>query len=486
MGNPRGFLEIKRKDPGYRPVKERVRDYAEVERELPPEEVERQSSRCMDCGVPFCHGCGCPLANLIPEWNALVGEGHWKEALELLGSTNNFPEFTGRVCPAPCEASCTVGLHDAPVNIRQIERALAERGFAEGWIPFAPPAPRKGGRVAVVGSGPAGLALADTLNKLGRGVTVYERDGVVGGLLRRGIPEFKLDKNIIERRVELMRSEGVVFETGVAVGADISGSYLLKRFDAIAVACGAEEPRDLKAPGRELDGVHFAMDFLAPPDVRAGKSRADADGPSAKGKKVLVIGGGDTGSDCVGTSARQGAESVVQIEIMPEPPSERSEHTPWPDWPYKKRTSSSHEEGCERMWNVMTKKFIGAKGKVTGVEAVKVEWETDGDGRPVKFREVPGSKFKIEADLILLAMGFVGVRKGDAVDSLGLDLDDRGNVKVDERGASSVPGVFAAGDAATGASLVVRAIAAGRKLAFEIDEWLARLEEAAGCRCHKG
>jgi len=480
MGNPRGFLEIKREDPGYRPVKERVGDYDEVERRLTPEEIERQAARCMDCGVPFCHGCGCPLANYIPEWNALVGDGHWKEALELLSATNNFPEFTGRICPAPCEASCTVGLHGDPVTIRQIERELVERGFAEGWIPLAQPAPRKGGKVAVVGSGPAGLAVADTLNKLGRDVTVYERDGVIGGLLRRGIPEFKLDKEIVARRVALMRAEGVKFEPGVAVGIDLSGSYLLKRFDAVAIACGAEEPRDLKVSGRGLDGIHFAMDFLAPPSVRSGKRMAEADEISAKGKKVLVIGGGDTGSDCVGTSIRQGAKSVVQIEIMPEPPPERSEHTPWPDWPYEKRTSSSHKEGCERMWNVMTEEFVGKNGGVVGIKAARVEWETAADGHPVKPTKTPNSEFQLDADLIFLAMGFTGVRKNDVVESLGLALDERGNVETDDVGATSVDGVYAAGDAATGASLVVRAIAAGRNLAFEMDK---RLDAIAACAC---
>ena len=472
MGNPRGFLDIDRKDPVYRSKKERVLDFNEVEVRLSEKEVQAQAARCMDCGIPFCHGAGCPLANVIPEWNDLVYNGHWEDALKLLLSTNNFPEFTGRICPAPCEAACTVGLDGDAVSIRQIELALVEKGFEQGLISQKQPTQRSGQCVAVVGSGPSGLAVADLLNKKGHNVIVYEKNVYPGGLLRYGIPDFKLAKNIIERRVELMEREGVIFETSVEVGKDISGEYLAKKFDVVVITAGAEVPRDLPVPGRELKGVHFAMEFLAQQNrTNSGEKFTDKK-ISAKGKNVVVIGGGDTGSDCVGTSIRQGAASVTQIEIMPKPPEDRSEFTPWPQWPYQLRTSSSHKEGCDRKWNIKSVNFEGKSGKITKINAVEVKWEFDAQGRPAKMADVEGSEFSLDADLVFLAMGFTGVTKNGPVADLKLDLDQRGNISVNENGMTSTKGVFAAGDSATGASLVVRAIASGRKLAASIDDFL--------------
>lgn len=474
MGNPRGFLDVERKEPGYRPVAERLKDFKEVETRLSDDEIKKQSSRCMDCGVPFCHGCGCPLSNNIPEFNDLVYRNHWKQALDILLSTNNFPEFTGRVCPALCEASCTVGMHGDPVLIRQIELSVVEKGFQEGYITPKPPAERTGKKVAVIGSGPAGLAIADQLNKMGHQVTVYERDLSVGGLLRYGIPDFKLDKGVVQRRVDLMAAEGVVFETGIEIGKDISGAYLLKRFDAVCLANGARAPRDLKVPGRDLDGIHFAMELLHQQNRRVAGEPVTEKPILAQGRKVLVIGGGDTGSDCVGTSNRHGAVAVTQVELMPCPPEQRSENTPWPQWPYQLRTSSSHKEGCTRMWDVQTKSFEGKDGRVTKANMIKVEWEFDALGRPMKFKEIAGSEFSIDTDLVLLAMGFVGPVKNGLLQELGLEEDARGNVKTDAGFMTSREGVFAAGDVATGASLVVRAIAAGRNLANSVNAFLLK------------
>lgn len=473
MGNPRGFLEVDRKEPGYRPVDERLKDYKEVEKHLSDDDIKKQASRCMDCGIPFCHGCGCPLSNNIPEFNDLVYRGHWQDALNILLATNNFPEFTGRICPALCEASCTVGMHGDPVLIRQIELAVIEKGFQEGYIKPTPPVVRTGKKIAVIGSGPSGLAAADQLNRLGHTVTVYERDLSCGGLLRYGIPDFKLDKSIVQRRVDLMKAEGVTFETGIEVGRDIAGGYLIKKFDAVCLANGAKAPRDLKAPGRELNGIHFALELLHQQNSRNAGEPIVGEPVCAKGKRVLVIGGGDTGSDCVGTSNRQGALSVTQIEIMPKPPEGRSEHTPWPQWPYQLRTSSSHKEGCERMWNIQTRNFEGKDGKLTKVNLIKVEWEIDAaTGKPLKFKEIPGSEFSLDVDLVFLAMGFVGPVKNGLLQELGLEEDKRGNVKVGADFMTSTPGIFAAGDIATGASLVVRAISAGRKMAESVDKWL--------------
>lgn len=473
MGNPRGFIEVERKEPGYRPVHQRIRDYKEVEKRLTPEEIKLQASRCMDCGIPFCHGCGCPLGNMVPEFNDLVYNGRWKEALQIIYSTNNFPEFTGRICPALCEAACTSGLDGNPVSIRQIELSVIEKGYEDGIIKPEPPASRTGKKVAVVGSGPAGLAVADDLNKMGHSVTVFERDRKPGGLLRYGIPDFKLDKKIIDRRLEIMAREGVVFETHVNIGTDMSAQFLLDRFDAVCITCGAKIPRDLPIPGRELRNVYFAMDFLWQQNCRNSGEEFNNEDILATGRKVLVIGGGDTGSDCVGTSLRQEAASVTQVEIMPEPPEERDSSTPWPLWPYQKRTSSSHKEGCTRMWNILTKSFEGdSAGNVRKLNAVKVEWEIV-NGRPTKFKEIPGSEFVIEADLILLAMGFTGAEKKGALEQFGVEFDNRGNVKSDSESGLAVGKVFAAGDVASGASLVVRAIAAGKKLAKSVNKFLS-------------
>jgi glutamate synthase (NADPH/NADH) small chain len=471
MGKPRGFIEIERNEPGYRPVPERIKDFNEVECHPTDKQIVEQSSRCMDCGVPFCHGCGCPLNNVIPEINDLVCHGMWQEALKVLLTTSNFPEITGRICPALCEAACTVGINSEPVTIRQIEIWLAEKGFSEGAIRPCPPTHRTGKKVAIIGSGPAGLAVADCLNHKGHDVTVYERDGFAGGLLRYGIPDFKLSKKIVQRRVNLMAEEGVCFETGVEIGKDISASFLTKRFDAICLCNGAREPRDLPVPGRELKGTYFAMDYLHQQNAILGGEKIHGQQIIAKGKHVVVIGGGDTGSDCVGTAIRQGAKSVTQLEIMPQPPESRHDSTPWPLWPYVVRNSSSHKEGCERMWSVLTKSFTG-DDSVKKLNLVRLEWETDTAGRPVKMKEIPGSEFSLKAELVLLAMGFTGVKRFGAVEQFNVQIDKRGNVITDADGKTSEPGIFAAGDIASGPSLVVRAIAAGRKLAESINKAL--------------
>jgi glutamate synthase (NADPH) small chain len=470
MGNPRGFLDVDRQEPGYRPKEERIKDFKEVEKRLSDEEIMQQASRCMDCGIPFCHGCGCTLSNMIPEFNDLIYQDKWREALEILLMTSSFPEFTGRICPALCEASCTLGINCEPVSIRQIEVSLIERGFKEGWLQPSIPEKRSGKRVAVVGSGPAGLAVANALNQMGHSVVVYERDAYVGGLLRYGIPDFKLDKDIIQRRINLMEQEGIKFETKVDIGNDISGEYLAKKFDAVCLTVGARVPRDLPIFGRELDGIHFAMDFLHQQNRQVSGEGVPETEITATGKKVVVIGGGDTGSDCVGTSIRQGAASVTQIEIMPEPPESRDESTPWPDWPYQKRTSSSHKEGCERLWNIMSQSFKG-NGKVEKIDVVKVAWEMDG-ARPVKPVPVAASEFSIDADLVLLAMGFTGVEATGMVEQFNIKLGSRGGIETDDQGMTSTDGVFAAGDSVAGPSLVVRAMEAGRVLAANINDWL--------------
>ncbi|MCK5843277.1 MAG: glutamate synthase subunit beta, partial [Victivallales bacterium] len=410
MSNPKAFIEIKRLDAEYRPVEERIKDFNEVEKYLfhTPAAIIQQSERCMDCGIPFCHGGGCPLCNVIPEFNELVTNGRYEEALRIMLSTNEFPEFTGRVCPALCEAACTAGLNDDPVAIRQIELAIAEMGFEKGWMKNDKPHAKTGKKVAVIGSGPAGLVVANKLNRLGHSVTVFERSETPGGLLRYGIPDFKLAKSVVKRRVDLMTEEGVVFETGVSVGVDMSLELLRRKFDAVCLCGGAGTPRDLPIPGRELCGIHFAMPFLTQQNKRVAGEQITEEEISAKGKKVLVIGGGDTGSDCVGTSIRQGAASVTQIEIMPKPPETRSEATPWPEWPYKLSTSSSHKEGCERMWDVTSKSFEGENGLIKRIKATKVAWSVNDKGLPAKFAEVPDTAFELEADLVLLAMGFVG------------------------------------------------------------------------------
>jgi len=469
MGQVKGFLEHKRQNAGKRPVEQRIHDYAELELSLTPDQIRAQAARCVDCGIPFCHGAGCPLGNPIPEMNDLVYQGRWRQACEVLHETNNFPEITGRVCPAPCEAACTLAVNDEPVLIRHIEYQIVERGFAEGWIVPLKPRVRTGKKVAVIGSGPAGLAAAQQLARRGHDVVVFEQDARVGGMLRYGIPDFKLEKRIIDRRIEQLMAEGVDFQTSVAVGQDISGRYLRKMFDCVLLAMGARQPRDLKVAGRENANILFAMDYLTAQNrVNSGES-PDLQTPSAKDKVVVVIGGGDTGSDCVGTARRQGAREVYQLEILPKPPERRPGDTPWPDWPRIMRTSSSHEEGCQRRWSVMTKAITGSAGKVRELHACEVEWVRQGDGW--KLKELPGTDFSLRTDLVLLAMGFVHVVHEGLVENLGLKLDGSGNI-VTTQYQTSDPWVFAAGDAASGASLVVRAIDGGRSAATAIDRWL--------------
>ena len=475
MGLPAGFLEIERKDRPYEKVEKRLKNYREFVLPLPPAEVGRQGARCMDCGVPFCHN-GCPVNNLIPDWNELVRRDRWRDALDMLHSTNNFPEFTGRICPAPCEAACTLNIDDNPVTIKSIECAIVDRGWEEGWIAPLVPAKKTGKRVAVVGSGPAGLACSQQLARAGHAVTLFEKSDRVGGLLRYGIPDFKMEKRLIDRRMRQMEAEGVEFRTGVEVGDTLSIKSLLEGYDAVALTGGAELPRDLDVPGRELDGIHFAMDFLVQQNKRVAgddEARAAPRGTlSAKGKHVIVIGGGDTGSDCVGTSNRHGAASVTQLEVMPRPPEHENKALTWPDWPLKMRTSSSHEEGAAREFAVLTKRAIGKDGRVTALECVHVEWVKGADGR-MGMQEVAGSAFELKADLVLLAMGFLGPRKPGMVEQAGVALDPRGNVAADVADyKTSVPRLFAAGDMRRGQSLVVWAIREGRQCARAIDEAL--------------
>jgi glutamate synthase (NADPH/NADH) small chain len=480
MGKVTGFMEFERLEEGYLPVDERVRNYKEFVIVLDDGAAKIQAARCMDCGTPFCNS-GCPVNNIIPDFNDLVFRQDWKRALDTLHSTNNFPEFTGRICPAPCEAACTLNINDAPVGIKSIEHAIIDRGWQEGWVIPEPPAQRTGKRVAVIGSGPAGLAAAQQLARAGHDVTVFEKNDRVGGLLRYGIPDFKMEKHHIDRRVAQMQAEGVTFRTGVLVAdlpADsrvtnwareaISPSQLLETFDAVLLAGGAEQPRDLPVPGRDLQGVHFAMEFLPQQNkVNAGDSLSGQ--IRADGKHVIVIGGGDTGSDCVGTSNRHGAVSVTQFELLPQPPEQENKALTWPYWPIKMRTSSSHEEGCEREFAIATKEFIGENGRVTALKSVHVEWK---DGRMV---EVPGTEKILKADLVLLAMGFVSP-VGSILDAFGVDKDGRGNARATTDGercyTTNVPRVFAAGDMRRGQSLVVWAIREGRQAARAVDEFL--------------
>lgn len=473
MGKVTGFMDYERHDPGYRPIAERVKDFKAVELRLSEAELTEQAARCMDCGTPFCHGCGCPIENVIPEFNDHVYQGRWKEALDILLEKDNFPEFTGRICPALCEGSCVLGINKEPVAIRQIELAIIEKGFELGYMKPCPPAVRRKERVAVLGSGPAGLTIADTLNHAGYKVVVYDADAKPGGILRYGIPEFKLEKWVVDRRVQLMQDEGVVFENQVRVGDDISYHYLQNRFDAICLSGGARDARDINVPGRELKGIHFAMDFLVQQNMRLGGEPVDSSREIlATGRNVLVIGGGDTGADCVGTSIRQGAKSVTQIEILPQPPPTRAPSTPWPLWPLQLRVSSSHKEGCTRRWSVATKEFIGKAGAVQSLRAVEVEWVPPaGGGRPALV-EKPGTEFVMEADLVLLAMGFTGPGRNKIVEGLAIKTEPNGVIWRDKQNMTNIPGVFVAGDMTQGASLVVRAMRDGRQAAAGIAAYL--------------
>jgi glutamate synthase (NADPH/NADH) small chain len=471
MADPRGFLKVVRKDAGNRAIHERIADYSEVEQTLNSEDRALQASRCMDCGIPFCQW-GCPVDNLIPEWNEKLYKGDWKAAIDLLHSTNNFPEFTGRICPAPCEHSCVLNIGEEPVTIRENEVAIVEKAFAEGYIKPCPPALRTGKTVAVIGSGPAGMAAADLLNKAGHTVTLFEKDEKPGGLLRFGIPDFKLNKYTIDRRIKLMEEEGVVVKCSMEIGKDISAEELVGSFDAVCLTIGAMKPRDLPVPGRELDGVHFAMDFLSQQNrVVAGQQIPYDTRISAEGRHVLVIGGGDTGSDCVGTSIRQKAKSVTQIEILPKPPEKRTNDNPWPYYGKILKTSTSHEEGCERRWNISTVKFNGMQQRVVSADIEQVEWSLVNGSHAMK--PVPGTKETIPADLVLLSMGFVHPVIEGLVTDLGLNLSERNNIRVSGNHQTSIDNVFAGGDAITGASLVVNAIASGRRVAKSVNGFLS-------------
>jgi glutamate synthase (NADPH/NADH) small chain len=470
MGDVKGFLKIKRGHSDYRPVSERVKDYKEVAVLRPEAKSRDQGSRCMDCGVPFCHW-GCPLGNYVPEWNDLVYRGHWKKAMESLSSTNNLPEVTGRICPAICEFACVLGYNDDPVTIRENELDIIEHAFKKGWIKANPPKKRTGKKVAVIGSGPSGLACAAQLNKAGHKVTVFERDEKAGGIMRYGIPDFKLDKSVLDRRIKIWKKEGIIFKTSTEAGADYKASRLKKDFDAIVLAGGSRVPRDLTIPGRELGGIHFAMDYLMQSNRRvAGGKVHFGKLIDAKNKKVVVIGGGDTGSDCVGTAHRQGASSVTQIELLPQPPECRTKAFPWPKYPMLLKTTTSHEEGGARYWSVSTKRFEGAGGKLKKLICVKVEMGRDDKGCML-IKDVPGSEFEIEADLVVLALGFLHPEKG-LLGQLGIELDARGNVKTGADHATSVKKIFAAGDMRRGQSLIVWAVSEGRRAAHFVDKFL--------------
>jgi glutamate synthase (NADPH/NADH) small chain len=472
VGELGGFLKIHRVEPRKRPKTERVEDFKEYVVLLPQAELREQGARCMDCGIPFCHS-GCPLGNLIPDWNDLVYRDRWKEAIDALHATNNFPEFTGRICPAPCEAACTLDINDDSVTIKQIEQAIADRAFEEGWIKPEPPPFRTGRTVAVVGSGPAGMAAAAQLNKAGHSVTLFERNDRIGGLMRYGVPDFKLEKRFVQRRADLMEAEGVEIRTGVDIGVDITADELRERFDAVVIAIGSTIPRDLPVPGRELDGVHFAMEYLEQRNRYVAGDPPPAKPISAAGKHVVIIGGGDTGADCLGNSHRERPASVTQFELLPEPPPERpDDRTPWPQWPLVLRTSGAHEEGGERRYSVMTTHLTGEDGRVTHLHGHEV-------AGPPSFDKVEGTEFTIQADLVLLAMGFLHPQHEGLLDQLGVERDGRGNVADDEF-ATSVPGVFACGDARRGQSLVVWAISEGRQAARSADRYLSGLGGEAG------
>lgn len=475
MGKPTGFLEYPRKDRGYKPVEERIRHFNEFIVPLDEEDISVQGARCMDCGIPFCHQ-GCPVNNIIPDWNDLVWKGEWQRAIEVLHSTNNFPEFTGRICPAPCQEACTLNLVDQPVTIKTIECAIVDKAWENGWIGPLPATHKTGKKVAIVGAGPAGMACAQQLARAGHQVTLFEKNDRIGGLLRYGIPDFKMDKSCIDRRVRQMEAEGVQFRPGTCIGTDIKSRELLDQFDAVALTGGSEQPRDLPAPGRDLQGIHFAMEFLPQQNrLEAGDTLPADLTITATGKHVIVIGGGDTGSDCIGTSIRQGAKSVTQLEILPKPPEKEDKQLTWPNWPDKMRTSTSQEEGMTRDWSVATKEFIAENGRITKIRCIRVEWHKDDQGT-WQMSEVEGSGFELDADLVLLAMGFIHPLHDGMLEELGVDYDSRGNVKGDTEGQNayktSIDGVFAAGDMRRGQSLVVWAIREGRQCARAIDQYL--------------
>jgi glutamate synthase (NADPH) small chain len=465
-------LKINRLEPGYRDIAERLGDFNEVEKSLSIDEIKAQASRCLTCGTPFCHGYACPLANIVPEINEFISMGRWKDALKLLLSTHPFPEFTARICPALCEGSCVLGINESPVTIRQVEKMIIETGFEKGWVRPRPPLKRRTEEIAVIGSGPAGLAAAERLNRKGYRVTVFEKELNPGGLLTYGIPNFKLDKRIVMRRIKLMQDEGVIFECGTEAGRDLSFNYLKRHFSVIILTGGTGQPRDLDIPGRELKGIHFAMDLLKAQNKRLlGEPLTGENDISARGKKVAVIGGGDTGSDCIGTVLRQGAKSVCQLEIMPRAPESRAEENPWPLWPLIDRASSSHQEGGNRRWSVDTKMFEGNReGEVKRLHCCEVKWAKE-EGRAVPVR-IENTDFVIEADLVLLALGFLGPGPDPLADAIGLERDQRGSLLVNAQHMTSMPGIFSAGDMARGQSLVVRAIADGVAAAEDVDSYL--------------
>jgi glutamate synthase (NADPH/NADH) small chain len=458
-------MEFARETPTRRPIADRVHDWLEVYEEFPKAHLQQQASRCMDCGIPFCHQ-GCPLGNIIPDWNDLVYKDLWRDAIGRLHATNNFPEFTGRLCPAPCEASCVLGINSDPVTIKQVELTIIETAWKEGWIQPEPPLVKTGKRVAVIGSGPAGMAAAQQLARAGHDVELYERDDRIGGLMRYGIPDFKMEKWVVDRRLDQMRAEGVKFVTGTVVGKDITDEQLRKQYDAVGLTMGAEQARELPVPGRDLKGIHLAMDYLTQQNKRVAGDTDLGEPITAKGKRVVIIGGGDTGSDCLGTAHRHGAIEMHQFELLPEPPPQRADSTPWPLWPMQLRTSHAHEEGCDRQWSVSTTKFSGHNGHVTKLHAHRVAFENG------KFLPIPNTEFTMDVDLVLLAMGFTGPVKNGLLDNLGVQYDSRGAVAVNEQFMTNLDGVFAAGDTKRGASLIVWAIAEGRKMAAGIDAYL--------------
>ena len=472
MGKPTGFTEFRRQVPQRIAVEDRLKNYQEIYLPWSEELSKNQGARCMNCGIPFCHS-GCPLGNLIPDWNDLIYRGKWREALDSLHSTNNFPEFTGRICPAPCEAACTLNINNDPVTIEYIEKAIADRGWDEGWITPHPPTWRSGKSVAVVGSGPAGMAAAAQLNHAGHLVTLYERNEVIGGLLRLGIPDFKLEKNVVQRRVDQMAAEGVNFVTNAHIGQNVPVSELKEKFDAIVLTGGSTVPRDLDVPGREFKGIHPAMDYLTMQNrTNTGAEFPETERITAEGKHVVILGGGDTGADCLGTAHRQGALSVHQFELLPEPPVERTDGNPWPQWPLILRSSAAHEEGGDRDYNIQTTSFSDSDGQVTKLHGIRLEWgPPDESGRPT-MKELEGTEFEIEADLVLFALGFLHPEKNGMLDDLGVELDGRGNVSTNDDRMTSVPGVFAAGDMRRGQSLVVWALAEGRQAAHGVDKFL--------------